>query len=281
VRHDAGRGGDRVEERVDPVTRFTTVTGSVPHEAVYAPDVDWARLREKFPPEMIGKLPATGKRPALDFVGHAAVTDRLNRWAPGWSYTVDEVFTHGGDFWIRGTMVIGGIRRVEFGDGANPKEAIGNFIRRAAMRYGVAIDLWSREELAESTSAPGDREVPPSPSAGETATNERGSATGGELRSPPSSPPSTSPPGGDESGAEGRTFGEGADPEPLTTSRPAGPREWAAAQRQLKVNATEARELVLTFLKRAYGIKSLEQIDEDMLREAVAAIQLAKRTVKE
>jgi hypothetical protein len=52
-----------------------------------------------------------------------------------------------GEFWVRGTMTIGGITRVEFGDGSNPKEAIGNFIRRGAMRFGVAIDLWAREEL--------------------------------------------------------------------------------------------------------------------------------------
>lgn len=109
---------------------------------------DW--LRKPFRPEQIGKLPATQKRPALDFVGHAAVTDRLNKIAPDWSYTVDTMSTIGDKVWIRGTMTIGGISRPEFGDGDDPKEAIGNFIRRGAMRFGVAIDLWSREELESS-----------------------------------------------------------------------------------------------------------------------------------
>lgn len=104
-------------------------------------------LRKPFPAEEIGKLPATAKRPELDFVGHAAVTDRLNAHVPDWSYTVDELFSVGPVVWLRGTMTVGGISRVEYGDGDNPKEAIGNFIRRAAMRFGVAIDLWSRQEL--------------------------------------------------------------------------------------------------------------------------------------
>src|SRR5437762_4288268 len=102
-------------------------------------------LRDPFPPEQIGKLPASQKRPALDFVGHAAVTDRLNAVAPDATWTVDELFTQGNVCWIRGTMTIGGVSRPEYGDGKDPKEAIGNFIRRGAMRFGVALDLWSRE----------------------------------------------------------------------------------------------------------------------------------------
>jgi hypothetical protein len=105
-------------------------------------------LREPFPHEQIGKLPRTQKRPELDFVGHAAVTDRLNRVAPDWHYTVDENFMWETRYWIKGTMTIGEVSRPEYGDGDDPKEAIGNFIRRAAMRFGVAIDLWSREELS-------------------------------------------------------------------------------------------------------------------------------------
>jgi hypothetical protein len=121
-------------------------------------------LREPFPKEQIGKLPATQKRPELDFVGHAAVTDRLNTVAPDWSYTIDEAkraryvdengVEHDGAYWIRGTMTIGGVSRPEYGDGSDPKEAIGNFLRRAAMRFGVAIDLWSREDL-QGVSGPG------------------------------------------------------------------------------------------------------------------------------
>jgi hypothetical protein len=130
-------------------------------------------LREPFPPEQIGKLPATQKRPAQDFVGHAAVTDRLNMVASDWSYTVDELFNHGGDCWIRGTMTIGGISRPEYGDGSTPKEAIGNFIRRGAMRFGVALDLWSREELTANLKASAETtDAASSPASGKQAPSE-------------------------------------------------------------------------------------------------------------
>jgi hypothetical protein len=111
------------------------------------------RLRAPFPKEQIGRLPATSKRPALDYVGHAAVTDRLNLVVPDWSYTIDAESAVDGSYWIRGTMTIGEVSRPEFGDGPDPKQALGNFIRRAAMRFGVALDLWSREELESSPAA--------------------------------------------------------------------------------------------------------------------------------
>ena len=136
-------------------------------------DVMRKQLREPFPKEQIGKLPATQKRPALDFVGHAAVTDRLNQAAPDWTYSIDEVtraryvdengMERNGPYWIRGTLTVGGVSRVEYGDGGDPKEAIGNFIRRAAMRFGVALDLWSREDLGSAKPDAGDAAEPTSP----------------------------------------------------------------------------------------------------------------------
>lgn len=110
-------------------------------------------LRKPFPKEQIGKLPATNKRPELDFVGHAAVTDRLNQvLGLDWHYTVDDLFSIEGTVWIRGTFTVLGCSRVEYGDGTDAKEAIGNFIRRGAMRFGVALDLWSRQELGTASS---------------------------------------------------------------------------------------------------------------------------------
>lgn len=142
-------------------------------------------LRKPFDKSQIGRLPATPKRPALDYVGHAAVTDRLRVAAPDWSYTVDEMFTMNDVCWIRGTMTIGDVSRVEYGDGKDPKEAIGNFIRRAAMRWGVAIDLWSREELESSAGAGPNESAVGRSGAGET----------------PAAPVDTASGGGDELGA--------------------------------------------------------------------------------
>jgi hypothetical protein len=158
---------------------------------------DW--LRKPFRPEQIGKLPATPKRPALDFVGHAAVTDRLNKIAPDWTYTIDNLAEINGKFWIRGTMTIGGVSRPEFGDGDDPKEAIGNFIRRAAMRFGVAIDLWSREELEASPAA-----GPPSGEAGERPSHTR--SDGAATKPPTELAPAE---GAGDPSAEGEAAGTG------------------------------------------------------------------------
>ena len=40
-----------------------------------------------------------------------------------------------------------GVTRIGVGDGKSMKELIGDAIRNAAMRFGVALDLWSKEEL--------------------------------------------------------------------------------------------------------------------------------------
>jgi len=50
---------------------------------------DAKKLREPFDPKLIGKLPRKtkdGKTVYLDFVGHAAVTDRLLQVDPEWSW---------------------------------------------------------------------------------------------------------------------------------------------------------------------------------------------------
>jgi hypothetical protein len=112
-----------------------------------------AHLTHPFDRKQIGKLPKTDKRPELDYVNHAHVTNRLNQYAPGWSYTLDEMFTQAGECWVRGTMTIYGASRVEFGKGKNPLEAMSHFIRRAAMRFGVATDLWAKEDFEEDTDA--------------------------------------------------------------------------------------------------------------------------------
>lgn len=108
-----------------------------------------AELRKPFDAKQIGKLPKGGV--LLDFVGHAAVTDRLLQVDPEWSwepFAVDErglpALDAEGNLWIR--LTICGVTRIGVGDGKT-KERIGDAIRNAAMRFGVALDLWSREDL--------------------------------------------------------------------------------------------------------------------------------------
>lgn len=131
----------------------------------------WAQqLREPFPAAFIGKLPKPTKAdnpkgkcsecggwhglPAvhLDYVGHAAVTDRLLQVDPAWTWKPLAFTPEGlpaldrvGNLWIK--LTISGVTRLGVGDGKNAKECIGDAIRNAAMRFGVALDLWAKEDL--------------------------------------------------------------------------------------------------------------------------------------
>lgn len=99
----------------------------------------------------------------LDYVGHAGVTDRLLQADPTWTW---EPLTIGDDgvpvinvangeatMWIR--MTVNGVTRI--GVGSAPaqsfelhKQLISDAIRNVAMRFGVALDLWSKEPLPEA-----------------------------------------------------------------------------------------------------------------------------------
>ena len=109
-------------------------------------------LRKPFPPESIGKLPKGGQM--LDYCGHAAVTDRLLAVDPLWSWeplALDAIglpaIDSSRNLWIR--LTICGVTRIGVGDGKSAKECIGDAIRNAAMRFGVALDLWAKEDLVE------------------------------------------------------------------------------------------------------------------------------------
>lgn len=113
------------------------------------------QLRIPFPPEQIGKLPKGGI--TLDFVGHAHLTGRLLDVDPLWTwepFAVDEdglpKFDKDGCLWIR--LTVCGVTRIGVGDaggktgGNAKKEAIGDALRNAAMRFGAALDLWAKAD---------------------------------------------------------------------------------------------------------------------------------------
>jgi hypothetical protein len=104
-------------------------------------------LRKPFPPEHISKLPASRGRPALDYVNHAIVTDRLLKYAGDWHLTVLERFEWNGKCYVRVALTIDHVTREEYGEDSDPKTAISDALKRAAMRFGVGLDLWSKEDL--------------------------------------------------------------------------------------------------------------------------------------
>lgn len=143
---------------------------------------DLAKLREPFPSNQVNKLPKPYSKdskkddcrvcgtyhglPAvhLDYVGHAALTDRFLDVDPLWSWEPLAVgpnglpvFDQDGGLWIRLTLC--GVTRLGYGDaqgkrGGNAvKEAIGDALRNAGMRFGAALDLWHKGELHNNEDA--------------------------------------------------------------------------------------------------------------------------------
>ena len=141
-------------------------------------------LRQPFPPHQISKLPKPTKKQTeivrndykkgirceicggwhhpdvvhLDYVGHAALTDRLLDCDPKWVWkpmSTDDMglpaFDRNGGLWI--SLTVCGVTRLGYGDadgkqGGNAvKEAIGDALRNAAMRFGAALDLWHKGDL--------------------------------------------------------------------------------------------------------------------------------------
>lgn len=134
-------------------------------------------LRVPFPPNQISKLPKPKDRnspkgrctecggwhglPAvhLDYVGHAALTDRLLDADPNWTWeplSMNDglpVFDGYGGMWIK--LTVCGVTRLGYGHAGDKqggdaiKEVIGDALRNAAMRFGAALDLWHKGDLHE------------------------------------------------------------------------------------------------------------------------------------
>jgi len=155
-------------------------------KATEEPMTGLALLRRPFPDNQISKLPKPTKAQTeavkadykkgvrckqcgswhhpevvhLDYVGHAALTDRLLDADPSWSWEPVAfrdglpAFDGTGGLWIR--LTVCGTSRLGYGHaaskpgidpGAREKEVIGDALRNAAMRFGAALDLWHKGDL--------------------------------------------------------------------------------------------------------------------------------------
>ncbi len=103
----------------------------------------------------------------LDYVGHAALTNRLLDCDLEWNWEAvaknddgTPKFDECGGLWIE--LTVCGVTRRGYGDapgktdGNAIKEAIGDALRNAAMRFGAALDLWHKGELHTDDTAPED-----------------------------------------------------------------------------------------------------------------------------
>jgi len=184
-----------------------TVTDDTQRAAEPAPNNSsgLALLRAPFPENQVSKLPKgtraqndcppSEKRNCavcggwhhpkvvhLDYVGHAALTDRLLEADPMWSWqpmalTLEglPLFDGSGGLWIR--LTVCGVTRLGYGHaagkahmdmGAREKEVIGDALRNAAMRFGAALDLWHKGDLHGDDGKGGSGESDPSGPPGES-----------------------------------------------------------------------------------------------------------------
>ena len=141
-------------------------------------------LRVPFPPNQISKLPKPTRKQTdevkadfkkgvrcqvcggwhhpnvvhLDYVGHAALTDRLLDVDPEWNWKPLSFTEHGlpvydsiGGLWIE--LTVCGLTRLGYGNAGEKKggdaikEVIGDALRNAGMRFGMALDLWHKGDL--------------------------------------------------------------------------------------------------------------------------------------
>lgn len=154
-----------------------------------------ALMREPFPDNQISKLPKESRaqideRKAnrnsainckvcggwhhknavhLDYVGHAALTDRLLDADIEWSWEPMAFGPDGlpaldrnGGMWIR--LTVCGVSRIGYGSadgktgGDAIKEVIGDALRNAGMRFGAALDLWHKGDLHAPAEGEGEGE---------------------------------------------------------------------------------------------------------------------------
>lgn len=108
-------------------------------------------------PRIVGKLPKGGTQ--LDFVGHADVTKMLIEIDPLWSWEPVAFDTDGlpayrvenGMAHMAGWLTVHGVRRLGIGSCLPNKpdllkELASDFIRNSAMRFGICLSLWTKQE---------------------------------------------------------------------------------------------------------------------------------------
>jgi hypothetical protein len=114
-------------------------------------------------PKIVGKLPKAGT--SLDFVGHADITrilleiDPTWRWVPiAWDNGRPSIHVENGIATMWGELTVLGQARLGVGSVRADKqeldkELIGDFLRNAAMRFGICLSLWTKQEWDDNPHA--------------------------------------------------------------------------------------------------------------------------------
>lgn len=181
----------------------TTAKTTSPKPAKAAEPTTWERLTAPFPEDWIEKLPKPvrsrdedrgrcdssrysadgylcGKYHArsvhLDYVGHAGITMRLNDvlGPGGWDFQPMATTPEGlpiitrDAFWAKLTLRVDGEEVTKWELAANfssAQEALGDALRRCAMRFGIGTYLWSKSDHAALLALGSEPDPEPAPQA--------------------------------------------------------------------------------------------------------------------
>lgn len=246
---------------------------------------------QEFPPELIGKLPKstcqdcskkrcnshikqrcnvcgaymTTAHMHVDFVGHAQMTARIGEIDPAWQWEPFALDDNGLPFIIYGeaqavlwiNLTIGGVTRPGVGlcdrsKGSLHKELIGDALRNAGMRFGLALKLWAKEDqLGFGEDEPDD----PEPETAQAPTQQAAPATQAPQEAPA---PQESPSEPQEA------------PEPMTSDR--------LMRGYLTLNGEDAKNAQATLTDAGFW-PIAEIADESMIEaaELLAPIVIAAR----
>ena len=115
-------------------------------------------------PKIVGKLPRGGIN--LDFVGHGEITkillsvDPLWRWVPiAWNEGRPAIHIENGMATMWAELTLLGHSRLGVGSvrADKPdldKELVSDFLRNAAMRFGICLSLWTKQEWDDLANKP-------------------------------------------------------------------------------------------------------------------------------
>lgn len=244
---------------VEPAAELVTIDPKLVLEVDYD---KLKALREPFPENQVGKLPRPfdnkapkfkcdgpnsqasvdssfcggfhGRGIHLDYVGHAALTARLLDVDPEWNWEPMALGPDGlpkfdgfGGLWIR--LTVGGMTRPGYGDsqgktGGNAvKEAIGDALRNAGMRFGIALELWHKGDLYEADVESGRAAVDTGPAAAAAAAKPAAKPRGRAAAKAPVETPAEEPQ--EPAGDDGPPMALG-EPDPADPGHPLPPSGW-------------------------------------------------------
>ncbi|CAN5585042.1 hypothetical protein BH24ACI3_BH24ACI3_07650 [soil metagenome] len=130
---------------------------------VYSFSTTLSDLRKELDPNMLrhrdGVRDRQGNVRAIEYVEWHTVADILDETAPNWHYSIKDIRAMGDTAIVTVAITIDGVTREGIGTGtarseAGIKKAEHDALKHAAVKFGIARELYKRDEVAFETKAP-------------------------------------------------------------------------------------------------------------------------------